>query len=104
MNWGAFLLGAAAGAAGAVIAQQNLSKTTYVSAEKALKEVKEAFKSEGPIDGSWIKMKPEPLKKAGMDKMVYKGGVSRTIGQEREQFEFVADSRTGTIMDVYKTY
>ncbi|KAB7706017.1 hypothetical protein F9802_12400 [Bacillus aerolatus] len=104
MNWGTFILGAAAGAAGAVLVQQGLAKTTYVSAEKALKEVKEAFKTEGSIDGSWIKMKPEPLTKTGLDKMVYKGGVSRTIGQEREQFEFVADSKTGAIMDVYRTY
>ncbi|OCA92213.1 PepSY domain-containing protein [Pseudobacillus wudalianchiensis] len=103
-NWGTFILGAVAGAAGAVLVQQSLTKTTYVSAEKALKEVKEAFKSEGTIDGSWIKMKPEPIKKVGMDKMVYKGGVSRTIGQEREQFEFIADSKTGAIMDVYRTY
>ncbi|MFK2824706.1 hypothetical protein QYG89_03195 [Bacillus sp. B190/17] len=104
IKWSTFILGAAAGAAGALLVQQNLSKATYVSAEKALKEVKDAFKTEGAIDGSWVKMKPETLKKTGMNKLIYKGGVSRTIGQKREQFEFIADSKTGAIMDVYKTY
>nr|WP_039234318.1 PepSY domain-containing protein [Bacillus thermotolerans] len=104
MNWGTFILGAVAGAAGAVATQKYVTTSTYASADKALKEVKEAFKAEGPIDGSWIKMKPEPYKKAGINKLVYKGGVSRTIGQEREQYEFIADSHTGTIMDVYRTY
>ncbi|WP_100331883.1 PepSY domain-containing protein [Bacillus xiapuensis] len=103
IHWGTLFLGAAAGAAGALLVQKNVASCTYVSAEKALKEVKEAFKEEGSIDGSWVKMKPEPLKKTGMDKMVYKGGISRIVGDQREQYEFIADSRTGTIMDVYKT-
>ncbi|WP_338750747.1 hypothetical protein [Bacillus sp. FJAT-52991] len=102
-SWSTFILGAAAGAASALLVQQNVTNTASASAERALKEVKEAFKGEGTIDGSWVKMKPEPMNKTGMNKMVYKGGVSRTIDQNREQFEFIADSRTGTIMDVYKT-
>nr|WP_204556652.1 hypothetical protein [Bacillus ectoiniformans] len=102
MNWGTFLLGAAAGAAGALAVNEGLSKTTYVSAEKALKSVKDAFKKEGTIDGSWIQMRPEKLQKTGMEKMIYKGGITRTTSEGSEQFEFIADSQTGTIMDVYK--
>lgn len=103
LNLGTFILGAAAGAAGAVLAQQYLAQNTYVAAEKALKNVKDNFKQEGTIDGSWIQMKPEEWTKTGLSKMVYKGGISRTTAEGgSEQFEFIADSETGSIMDVYK--
>ena len=48
-------------------------------------------------------MKPEEHQILAVKNQVYRGGISRHHGNELEQFEFIADAKTGTIMDVYKT-
>lgn len=73
-----------------------------VSAESVLHSVKSAFKEEGPIDGSWISMKTEPLSLEAVKTEVYKGGISRIRNGETESFEFTADAKTGAILDVVK--
>ena len=39
--------------------------------------MKRAFKTEGPIDGSWIMMKTEPFTNNVITMDVYRGGISR---------------------------
>ncbi|HZG71368.1 MAG TPA: hypothetical protein VEY51_07490 [Chondromyces sp.] len=102
LNWSTLLLGVAAGAAGALLVKKGLTDSGYITAERALRLVKDSFKEEGPIDGSWIHMVPEKYEKTGLSKMVYKGGISRSQASGLEQYEFIADARTGTIMDVYR--
>ncbi|MDQ0215739.1 putative small secreted protein [Oikeobacillus pervagus] len=101
-NWKTFLAGAVSGAIGALAVQQAISNQMSVSAEKILENVKEAFKKDGAIDGSWIQMKPEEFHKLGLQTTVYRGGISRRVNEKLEQFEFIADAKTGTIMDVYR--
>ena len=72
------------------------------SAELVLKDIKNSFKEEGPIDGSWIYMTPEPFQKEAIHMKVYKGGISRIKNGEIEQFEFAADSKTGTVVELVK--
>ncbi|MCA1056853.1 PepSY domain-containing protein [Rossellomorea aquimaris] len=101
MNWKSFILGLGIGAAGGILLSDKLKDARFISAEKVLKDVKEAFKKEGKVDGSWITMKPEELKKHSISTNVYKGGISRRVEGRLEQYEFLADAHTGTIIEVY---
>ncbi|OLN22706.1 peptidase M4 [Domibacillus antri] len=96
----AFWIGAAAGAAAAYLIQKQTSESMNVPPEKVLKQVKETFKQNGPVDGSWIQMKPEEYENNGFRVLVYKGGISRPGETGNEQFEFAADAKTGSLLNV----
>ncbi|MEH7331533.1 PepSY domain-containing protein [Neobacillus drentensis] len=100
MNWKSFLLGAAFGAIGGYAAKEILNQKTTVSPEKVLAHVKKQFKQNGPISGSWIHMADEPYEKQQIKYRVYKGGISKNNNGLNEQFEFIADAQTGTIIDI----
>lgn len=100
MNWKSFLVGTAAGLAAGIMAKELLAPLEHLSPEKVLSTVKERVKKEGSIYGSWIMMKPETIEKDGLTYEVYRGGVTRNLDDRREQFEFIADSHTGTIVEL----
>lgn len=105
MNWKAFWLGAAAGAAGAYAVNTVVSQNRDVPAQKVLNHAKEQFRLSGPVNGSWIHMEAVPYDKNGIQYRVYRGGITRTspnLEDSGEQYEFVADATTGTILDVYR--
>ncbi|MGD7044283.1 hypothetical protein [Jeotgalibacillus proteolyticus] len=102
MNWKDVTIGAAVGLAAGYAISQGTSKAVSVPADKVLQDVKNQFKKRGSIDGSWIQMKPEEHEILAIKNQVYRGGISRHQGNELEQFEFIADAKTGTVMDVYK--
>lgn len=98
-----YLIGLGTGIAIGFIASQAANKMDfYRSAELVLKDIKNSFKEEGPIDGSWIYMSPEPFQKEAIHLNVYKGGISRIKNGELEQFEFAADAKTGTVVELEK--
>ncbi len=98
------LIGFAAGATAAYVAKEVMDrKQTLYPADDVLKKVKQSFKEEGPIDGSWIFMKTEPYKQHAVTTEVYKGGITRHQNDELEQFEFLADAYTGAIVEVSKS-
>jgi predicted small secreted protein len=94
MRWRKFLIGIGVGLAGAYILKESLEKK-MISSEKALSLAKNAFKQSGPISGSWIQTNPEKYEKNHLTYEVYKGGISR----ETEQYEFIIDAYTGTILE-----
>ena len=97
------MMGLGTGVVIGVIASQFANKIDVNrSAELVLKDIKNSFKQEGPIDGSWIFMSPEPLQKEAVKLNVYKGGISRMKNGELEQFEFAADAKTGTVVELVK--
>ncbi|MFZ7944935.1 MULTISPECIES: PepSY domain-containing protein [Bacillaceae] len=100
MNWKSFLLGAAAGVISGYVTKEILNKKTKVSPEKVLEHVKKQFKQHGPISGSWIHMAAEPYQKQHLNYQVYKGGISKQNDGANEQYEFIADASTGTILDL----
>jgi predicted small secreted protein len=100
MNWKSFILGAAVGIMGGIAAKEIITKKTNVSPEKVLDNVKKQFKQQGPISGSWIHMGAESFEKHPFQYHVYKGGISRNNNGTNEQFEFIADALTGTLLDV----
>ena len=98
-----YMMGLGTGVVIGVIASQFANKIDVNrSAELVLKDIKNSFKQEGPIDGSWIFMSPEPLQKEAVKLNVYKGGISRMKNGELEQFEFAADAKTGTVVELVK--
>lgn len=100
MNWKSFFLGVGVGIVSGFLTKEILDAKTYVSPEKALANAKDLFKKSGPISGSWIHMKTEPYENQELQYTVYKGGISRAVNDEIEQFEFIADASTGTVIDV----
>lgn len=99
MNWKSFFIGLGIGIAGGYAAKEVLSHKPLVKPEKALANAKELFKQNGSISGSWIYMKPEPYKKQELAYTVYKGGISRMKDGRLYQYEFVADAKTGCVID-----
>ncbi|MDN4606982.1 hypothetical protein [Sporosarcina highlanderae] len=96
-----FLSGVLTGVAAGLIVNQAFEKLNpKTPAERVLSDVKEAFKKEGPIDGSWIVMKPEPFTNNVLSMEVYRGGISRIRNGELEQFEFAANAETGTVVEL----
>lgn len=71
-----------------------------ISAEKTLHYVKDTFQKQGPINGSWIYVKPERIKKNGLIYRVYRGGFSRNIDGKNYPFEYYADIYTAAIIHV----
>lgn len=99
MNWNKLLIGFSTGIiAGALISQA--AKKKSISSDAALSLAKKAFKENGPIDGSWIHMNPENITKYNLPYKIYRGGITRTVNNEVEQYEFLVDAVTGTIIEV----
>lgn len=76
-----------------------IAEKSIVSPERVLHQIKTLIKQKGPISGSWILMQAEPYTKGELQYTVYKGGISRNVDGNLEQFEFVADATTGTVLE-----
>lgn len=96
------ILTAGLGITAGFLLKQQYDQYQSSSPENILKKAKEAFKKEGPISGSWIYMKPEEVEKHGLVFNVFRGGVTRNIDGENIQYEFNADSETGSIISAQK--
>jgi predicted small secreted protein len=101
LNWKTFLVGIGTGVAAGIALRECMAKKQTVSAETALANAKAAFKKHGPIQGSWIQMEKQPYTKSLLEYEVYIGGISRLENNETVQYEFIADSKTGVILDAY---
>nr|WP_295970979.1 PepSY domain-containing protein [uncultured Bacillus sp.] len=101
MNWKTFFIGAGTGLAVGFAIRELITKKQTVSAEKALANAKAAFKKHGPIQGSWIQMEKQPYTKSLLEYEVYIGGISRKEDDQTVQYEFIADSKTGAVLDAY---
>ncbi|SEM39240.1 Predicted small secreted protein [Mesobacillus persicus] len=99
MNWKYFFLGVGTGIASALIVKETATRRGTVSPEEVLDQVKAAFKKEGPISGSWINMTAEPFLRSPIEHQVYKGGITRNLDGRAELYEFIADAKTGTIIE-----
>ncbi|WP_318614172.1 hypothetical protein [Sporosarcina sp. YIM B06819] len=98
-----FLAGVLTGVAAGIVVNEAIDRTNRnVAADTVLNTVKSAFKNEGPIDGSWIIMKTEPFTNNVITMDVYRGGISRIKDGELEQFEFAADAKTGSVVELTK--
>lgn len=103
MNIKDFSAGILTGVAAGIVVSKVIDQVDpNVPAESVLKNIKQSFNEEGPIDGSWIVMKTEPFSKKMIKMDVYRGGISRIMDGELEQFEFSADAKTGTVVELLR--
>ena len=101
MNVKDFTLGVVTGVATAIIVKEMSERVSpYASANTILNNIKEEFRKQAPIDGSWIYMKTEKFSNGFTETPVYRGGISRTIEGEVENYEFAADARSGAIVEI----
>ena len=100
MNRKNILLGAGVGFLLGFLLRDQLDQYQKLTPEKALQYAKETFQKNGPINGSWIYMKPEKIHKNGLTYKTYRGGISRNIDGENQQSDFYIDIETGAIIDV----
>lgn len=87
---------------GATVTALICGRKKKVNGDEILENVKKMFLADGPIEGSWIELHPVPLTRFSSETEVYYGGISRKENEELVQYEFIADSFTGTILDIYK--
>ena len=102
MNWKSFFIGLSSGLVGGFLATQILDNKSTASPEKVLEIVKEVFKEQGPISGSWIHMRAEPYERDQLHYQVFKGGITKLVSGISEQYEFIADASTGTILSIQR--
>ncbi|MFC5558269.1 hypothetical protein ACFPN4_03900 [Ureibacillus thermophilus] len=103
MNLRDFMLGVTTGLAAAVIIKEASERIQpYMNPNQILENIKEEFRKESPIDGSWIYMKPESFHNGITTVPVYRGGISRVVDGQVENFEFAADARSGVIVELHK--
>ena len=103
MNRKDFLIGASLGFIIGYLIGDQLDYFQKLTPERALQYAKETFQKNGPINGSWIYMKPEKIEKNGLTYNTYRGGISRNIDGENHQSDFYIDIETGAIIDVKPT-
>ena len=85
-------------AAGWLISKQIQEKD--LPPEKALHRVKHQLKGKLAIEGSWIQMVPEKLKKDKLEYTVYRGGITSKEDNVTKHYDFAVDSKTGTILEL----
>ena len=97
------ILAASLGIAVGYLLKTQIESQQKITPEKALSNAKEAFKRNGPISGSWIYMKPEEVEKNGLFYNAYRGGITRNVDGENNQYEFYVDIATGGIIASIQT-
>ena len=96
-----FAIGVVTGLAVAVIIREISDRTLpYKSSEEVLITLKQQFKKDGHIEGTWIYMKPEYYQNGYTSIPAYRGGITQVIDGESKEFEFVADAYQGILLEV----
>ncbi|WP_419095550.1 PepSY domain-containing protein [Alkalihalobacterium alkalicellulosilyticum] len=94
-----FVLGLGIGIAAGMFLK-NRTTDNNIQPERALKMVKQNLANKVNITGAWIHMIPESFEKENIDYTVYRGGITTTDNDENTQYDFVVDSKTGTILEL----
>lgn len=97
------LAAAAAGFAAGITVQKIISeKRGLLSSEKVLSLVKKTVKEKLPVDGAWIFLSPHKVTKDALTAEVYQGGLTVRSGDSVSHYDFIADARAGTLLELKK--
>ncbi|KRL38597.1 hypothetical protein [Liquorilactobacillus uvarum] len=96
------MLGVLVGFATGIYANRLARKKTSVSPQKILEQVKKTFQEETPIQGAWINTFTQPFQKFAFKTQVYSGGISRIEDRQLIQYKFLADAKTGGVLDLQR--
>lgn len=70
------------------------------SSEKVLKLVRKQAGRTLPVDGAWITLKPQTIKRDALTATVYKGGLTLAGDPPVRHLDFIADARTGALIEL----
>ena len=96
-------IGVGVGFAGGIFSTLWMKKKQSMNADDVLAQIKAAFLKEGPIEGSWINFEKQPLRKFAVTSQGYTGGITRTEDGQLITYEFLADAKTGTVLDIQRS-
>ena len=97
------IVGSSIGLATGIVAHHYYKKKQKMSPDKVLEQIKTDFLKEGPIEGSWINFEKQPLRKFAVTSQGYTGGITRTEDGQLITYEFLADAKTGTVLDIQRS-
>lgn len=97
---GGVALGASIGLASGIASTIWAKNREKIHPDTILEKVKRAFLTEGPIEGSWINFEKQNIRKFAVQLQGYSGGITRLEDGQLVSYEFVADAKTGTVLDV----
>ena len=69
-------------------------------ANRALKQIRHDFASEGTITGSWIDHQQAPFQRFAVKTSAYRGGLTRLEDGEPVNYEFKVDTFTGSLLEL----
>ncbi|WP_057875937.1 hypothetical protein [Liquorilactobacillus aquaticus] len=95
-------LGLLVGFATGIYANRLAKRKSYISPQKILKQIKRTFQEETPIQGAWISTFTQPFQKFAFKTQVYSGGLSRMEDHQLIQYKFLADAKTGGVLDLQR--
>lgn len=101
MNWKYIITGVIAGVTAGYVTQKIISENHSLNSNEVLAIAKSAFKQQGPITGSWIQMEEDIYDTGDSSISVFKGGITRMNGDNKESFAFISNSKTGEIIDAF---
>jgi predicted small secreted protein len=93
-------IGVGVGLASGIFSTLWMKNKQSLRADDVLEQIKGAFLEEGPIEGSWINFEKQPLRKFAVTSQGYTGGITRTEDGQLITYEFLADAKTGTVLDI----
>lgn len=95
------LAAAAAGFAAGITAEKiNMRNRRPLSSEKVLSMVRKAAKENLPIDGAWIFLSPHKITRNALTTEAYQGGFTTKETDSVKHYDFMADARTGTLIEL----
>ncbi|WP_137597357.1 hypothetical protein [Paucilactobacillus kaifaensis] len=72
----------------------------HLNSSDILNLIKHSFLKEGPIEGSWIESNKVPFQRFAFKTDAYRGGISRYEDNKLVSYEFLADTKTGTVLSL----
>lgn len=94
-----FVAGLLCGIALGWASQKIITENRTFSSEEILNKVKNSVETSGRVIGSWIMAKPETIERDSIPHQVYRGGITQLEGENENHFEFLADAKTGKILE-----
>ncbi|MFT8950063.1 MAG: hypothetical protein ABGA11_06800 [Liquorilactobacillus hordei] len=93
-------LGVVTGFVGGIQASNILKKAERLTPQQILNNIKNSFQNETPVQDSWISVKTTRIRKFALTTDIYQGGISRFEDNQLVRYEFQADAKTGSILNL----
>lgn len=93
-----FIAAAAGFTAGLIVEKRNRCKP--LTPEKVLNFVKRSLQNKLPLDGAWIFLSPHEMTRNDLSAYVYQGGITVKGRDGVRHYDFIADARTGSLLDL----